>query len=81
MKGLAFDEMVESVYLSGDEGEFELLAFHYPLVASIPEGEIRIAGYGAIPILVGVVSFKGNRCRIIAEVAPDFKDYKQLWDI
>ncbi len=81
LKGLAFDDLVESVYLSGDDGEFELLAFHHPLVASIPEGELKIAGHACIPIKVGVLSFRNNQCRIIAEVDPDFKNYKQLWNI
>jgi F0F1-type ATP synthase epsilon subunit len=81
LKGLAFDEMVESIYLTGDDGEFELLPFHHPLMASIPEGDLRIAGHRSIPIKVGVLSFKNNQCRIIAEVGPEYKDYKQLWDI
>lgn len=81
LKGMAFDDMVESLYLTGDDGEFELLAFHHPLVASIPEGDLKIADYGTIPIKVGVLCFKDNRCRIIAEVDPSFKDYKLLWDI
>ncbi|MDD3295208.1 MAG: hypothetical protein PHG20_11050 [Geobacteraceae bacterium] len=81
LKGLAFEGAVESIYLTGDNGEFELLPFHHPLVASIPEGDLMIADYGAIPIKVGVLSFRNNQCRILAEVHPDFKDYKQLWDI
>ncbi len=81
LKGLAFDDHVESIYLTGDDGEFELLAFHHPLVASIPEGDVKIAGHDSIPIKVGVLSFRNNQCRIIAEVDPSFKNYKQLWDI
>ena len=81
LKGMAFDDFVESVYLCGDNGEFELLAYHHPLVASIPEGNLNIADYGSIPIKVGVLSFKNNQCRIIAEIDPSFNNYKQLWDI
>lgn len=81
LKGLAFDEMVESIYLTGDDGEFELLAFHHPLVASIPEGDVRIAGHESIPIKVGVLCFRNNQCRILAEVDPNYKNYKTLWDI
>lgn len=81
LKGLAFDDMVESIYLTGDDGEFELLAYHHPLMASLPEGDLNIAGYGPIPIKVGVLSFRNNQCRILAEVDPSFKNYKQLWDI
>lgn len=81
LKGLAFDDMVESIYLTGDDGEFELLAFHHPLVASIPEGEIRIAGHQSVPIKVGVLSFRNNQCRVLAEVDANYNNYKQLWDI
>ncbi len=81
LKGLAFDGEVESIYLMGDNGEFELLPFHYPLVASIPEGDLKIAEYGAIPIRVGVLNFKNNQCKILAEIDPKFTDYKQVWDI
>ncbi len=81
LKGMAFDDMVESVYLDGEDGEFELLAFHHPLVAAIPKGEIRIAGHDSIPIMVGIVSFRENKCRIIAQVDPKYKGYKETWDI
>lgn len=81
LKGMAFDDMVESVYLAGDDGEFELLAYHHPLVASIPEGDLYIADHPSIPIKVGIISFKDNKCRVIAEIDPSFKDYKQMWDI
>lgn len=81
LKGLAFDDEVESVYLDGEDGEFELLAYHHPLVAAIPQGEIRIAGHDSIPIMVGIVSFRDNQCRIIAQVDPKFKGYKEIWEI
>ncbi|HOG24321.1 MAG TPA: hypothetical protein PK590_06700 [Candidatus Omnitrophota bacterium] len=81
LKGVAIDEEVESVYLTGDDGEFELLPFHHPLLASLPEGELKIAYHESIPIKAGVLSFKDNECRVIAEIDPDFKNYKQVWDI
>jgi len=62
-----FSEQVASVFLSGDEGEFELLPFHYPLMAALPEGEIVIAGYDKIPLRQGVVVFLDNICTIIIE--------------
>ncbi|MBU9889898.1 MAG: hypothetical protein KTQ49_08545 [Candidatus Omnitrophica bacterium] len=81
LKGMAFDDMVESVYLDGEDGEFELLAYHHPLVAAIPKGEIKIAGHDSIPIIVGIINFRENRCRIIAQVDPQYKNYKETWDI
>ena len=62
-----FDGEVKSVYLSGDEGEYELLPFHYPLLGALPEREIKIAEKGAIPLRAGVVLFRDNKCIIIIE--------------
>ena len=62
-----FDEEVRSVYLFGDEGEYELLPFHYPLLGALPEGEIRIAGHESVPLRTGIVSFVNNQCTIIIE--------------
>ena len=62
-----FNDQVESVFLLGDEGEFELLAHHYPLMGALTEGEIKIAGHEGIPIKSGVLSFIDNQCSIIIE--------------
>lgn len=67
--GIIFDEPVESVILTSFDGEFELLPFHYPLLAAIPEGEVRIAGHDPVLVKVGVVKFRDNECTIIAEAA------------
>ncbi|HOW59966.1 MAG TPA: hypothetical protein PLO78_09620 [Candidatus Omnitrophota bacterium] len=81
LKGVAFDDEVESVYLTSDDGEFELLPFHHPLVASIPEGELKIAGNDPIPITIGILTFKDNRCCVVAEIDPNFQGYKLRWDV
>lgn len=62
-----FDGEVPSVYLFGDEGEYELLPFHYPLLGALPEGKLRIAGHDPIPIRAGAVLFEANRCIILVE--------------
>jgi len=64
---LLFDGDVKSIYLSGDEGEYELLPYHYPLLGALPEGEIRIHGHNSIGLRAGVVSFKENTCLILIE--------------
>ena len=81
LRGMAFDDMVEAIYLTGDDGEFELLPFHHPLLASISDGDLKIANHASIRIKSGILSFNNNQCRIIAEVDPSYKDYKQVWDI
>lgn len=64
---LLFDGDVRSVYLSGDEGEYELLPYHYALLGALPEGEIKIQGYSSIGLRAGVISFKENTCLILVE--------------
>lgn len=64
---MLFEGEVESVYISGDEGEYELLPFHFPLLGALPEGEVLIAGHESIPLRAGVVLFQDNQCIIIIE--------------
>lgn len=64
---MLFEGEVESVYISGDEGEYELLPFHFPLLGAIPEGEIKISGHEGVPLRAGVVLFQDNQCIIIIE--------------
>lgn len=64
---MIFEGEVESVYISGDEGEYELLPFHYPILGAIPEGEILIAGHDNVPLRAGVMLFQDNQCIIIIE--------------
>lgn len=67
LRRVLFDGEVKSVYLSGDEGEYELLPFHYPLLGALPEGEVKVAEKGSIPLRAGVVMFRENKCIIIIE--------------
>ncbi len=77
--GIIFQEDVESVYLFGAEGEFELLPYHFPLVASLVSSEIVIQGYDSLPIQSGVVMFRDNQCTVIAEMQTGFKKLKKAW--
>ena len=69
LEKMIFDADVKSVYLFGDEGEYELLPFHYSLMGALPAGEIKIEGHESVPIKSGVVLFKDNRCTIVTEEA------------
>lgn len=67
LRRVLFDGEVKSVRISGDEGEYELMPFHYPLLGALPEGEVWVAEKGSIPLRVGVVMFQHNHCTIIIE--------------
>ena len=67
LKRILFDGDVEHVHLFGDEGEYDLLAHHFPLIGALPEGEVQIKGHKNVPLRAGVVLFRQNRCLVIIE--------------
>lgn len=62
-----YDGEVESIFLQGDEGEYELLPMHYPLIGALVDSDIRIAQQPPVRIKSGVVMFENNNCIIIVE--------------
>lgn len=66
-----FEGEVKSVYLYGDEGEYEILPFHFPLLGALPEGEFKITTATNeivyIGLRAGVVLMNENSCVIIIE--------------
>ena len=66
-KNLVYENEVQSIFLTGDKGEYELLAYHYPLLGVLVEGDVIINGKQRIPISQGVVRFYANECTILVE--------------
>lgn len=66
-KKLLFEGEVMSVFVQGDRGEYELLAYHYPLIGILKRGEIVIDGDKAIPVTSGIVRFFANECTVLVE--------------
>jgi F-type H+-transporting ATPase subunit epsilon len=66
-KHVVFEGDVESVFLPGDAGEFELLAYHVPIVSLLKEGEIVVDWKTRIPIKRGMVRFLGEECVVLLE--------------
>jgi F-type H+-transporting ATPase subunit epsilon len=66
-KHVVFQGEVTSVFLPGDAGEFELLAYHVPLVSLLKEGEIIVDWETRIPIKRGMVRFLKEECVILLE--------------
>lgn len=65
-KRLILEEEVNSVFITGDRGEYELLAYHYPLIGIIA-GDIVINWDKRLPVKGGVVRFFANECNIMIE--------------
>ena len=64
---LIYENEIQSIFLTGDRGEFEILAYHYPLLGVLGSGDIVINFKEKIPIKGGVVRFFANECTILVE--------------
>ncbi len=68
-KNLVFESDVMSLFILGDRTEYELLAYHYPLVGLVQKGNIIIDWRRQIPIRSGILRFFANECTILIEEA------------
>ena len=66
-KNLVFEDEVTSLYIIGDRTEYELLAYHYPLIGLVQQGDIIIDWKKTIPIRSGILRFFANECSILVE--------------
>ena len=64
---LIYENEIQSLFLNGDHGEFEILAYHYPVVAVLKQGDIVVDWKVRIPVAGGVVRFFANECTILVE--------------
>ena len=66
-KNLIFESEVNSLYIIGDRSEYELLAYHYPLIGLVRQGDIIIDWKRSIPVRSGILRFFANECTILVE--------------
>jgi F0F1-type ATP synthase epsilon subunit len=66
-KNLIFEDAVNSLYIMGDRTEYELLAYHYPLIGLVQQGDIIINWKRKVPIRSGILRFFANECTILVE--------------
>ncbi len=62
-----FKGVANTVILPGDEGEFEVLSFHWPIVSLLRQGEIVIDNMG-FPISKGIVRFADEQLVALVEL-------------
>lgn len=68
---IAFEGEVESVFVPGALGQFEILNNHAPIISSLVEGEVKYTtaeGSNTIHVLSGFVSVKKNEVNVCVEV-------------
>ncbi len=70
-KSLVFESEVNSLFIVGDRSEYELLAYHYPLIGLVQEGDIIIDWKRRVPIQSGILRFFANECTILVEEKAD----------
>ena len=66
-KNVIFEKEVSSLMIIGDRSEYELLAYHYPLIGLVQKGDIIIDWSKRIPIRSGILRFFANECTILVE--------------
>jgi len=66
-KNLIFEDDINSLYIYGDRTEYELLAYHYPLIGLVQQSDIIIDWSRTVPIRSGILRFFANECTILVE--------------
>ena len=64
---LVYENEVESVFLTGDRGEYEVLPYHYPVLGILKRGSIIVDWKESIRIKSGLIRFFANDCIILIE--------------
>ncbi len=64
---LIFESMARKVILPGDYGEFEVLAFHHPIISLLREGYIEVDGV-SFPVRKGIAKFDANELVVLMQV-------------
>lgn len=64
---LIYEKEIQSIFLTGDRGEYELLAYHYPLLGVLKKSDVIINWNEKISIQGGIVRFYANECTIMIE--------------
>ncbi len=64
---VVYQKDIQSIFLTGDQGEYEIWAYHYPLLGVLKKSEVIINWNEKIPINGGVMRFFANECTILIE--------------
>jgi len=66
-KNVVYESEVSSLFITGDRTEYELLAYHYPLIGLVVKGDIIIDWKRRVAIRSGILRFFANECTILVE--------------
>ncbi|MCA9408318.1 MAG: hypothetical protein KC733_06490 [Candidatus Omnitrophica bacterium] len=71
---IIYQNDIQSLFITGDKGEYEILAYHYPLLGVLKKGNIIINWNEEILLPGGVLKFYANECVILVEERKKKKD-------
>lgn len=66
-KQVLFAGQATRVFLRGDEGEFEVMDYHAPIISLLRKGKIVIDGVKFLAIKGGIARFDQNNLVVLAE--------------
>lgn len=66
-KQILFEGQATKVFLRGDEGEFEVMDYHAPIISLLRKGKIVIDGKKTLAIKGGIARFDQNNLVVLAE--------------
>jgi len=66
-KRTIYEGKAKSVFLPGDEGEFEILPFHKPLLSLLKKGRIIIDSNKSVELTRGIVRVFNNELVVLIE--------------
>ncbi len=68
---IIFQGEVSHAFFQGNTGEYEIMAFHYPVLGLLKEGQILIDWKYYVGIKKGIVKFFKNDCVALVELAKE----------
>lgn len=66
-KKVLFEGEAKSVFLQGDQGEFEVLPYHSPVISVLRKGHIIVDGHKHVSVKKGLARFYNNELVILVE--------------
>lgn len=66
---IIYKNEVTSLFVPGDNGEFEVMPFHYPVLTLLRPGNLIIDWREMITVNRGILKFLRNDCVVIVEIA------------
>lgn len=64
---MLFEGEAQSVFLQGDQGEFEILPYHSPVISVLRKGRIIIDRHKYVSVKKGLARFYHNELVILVE--------------